>query len=291
MDIELVKKKIEELGHRVVMRPLRFSGMTTTRRRFSTLQPTPRPFVAGVSRDKKGEFFDIQVNENTKITLLDTDGDHALLLFKTPNENPHQPPAKDRIMIGHDERQLFIAGIPDSAGPSTIFQAKESLKPIEVREFEKKIGVKDKQARHARGKKVSLKRRRQGDFFFIPKPDMEFTDEFINRKEPIGRNIGTSHICEELVRTGGENIYTTTPRSLDMKTTYTEKEREELFKDNPKARNWGWIVRRGGDSMSVYVRGSIRHPEHATVILDVWHEVVSNTEFKSSAMSNITFLD
>lgn len=41
----------------------------------------------------------------------------------------------------------------------------------------------------------------------------------------------------------------------------------------------------------VYVRGRIRHPDHATITLHGWHQVVMNTENESPAMRNVAFLD
>jgi hypothetical protein len=41
----------------------------------------------------------------------------------------------------------------------------------------------------------------------------------------------------------------------------------------------------------VYVRGRVRHPDHATVTLDGWHEVFSNTEYLSKAMGEVVLLD
>jgi hypothetical protein len=42
---------------------------------------------------------------------------------------------------------------------------------------------------------------------------------------------------------------------------------------------------------TVYVRGRVRHVDHKTVVLDGWHQVLSNTENLSYAMRNIAFLD
>ena len=41
----------------------------------------------------------------------------------------------------------------------------------------------------------------------------------------------------------------------------------------------------------LYVRGRVRHPDHRTVVLDGWNEVLSNTENLSHAMRNVAFLD
>jgi hypothetical protein len=41
----------------------------------------------------------------------------------------------------------------------------------------------------------------------------------------------------------------------------------------------------------VYVKGRIRHPDHATIFLNGWHRVLMNTERQSKAMKNVAFLD
>ena len=69
-----------------------------------------------------------------------------------------------------------------------------------------------------------------------------------------------------------------------------EIERERFFKKYPEAKSWSWTARRGGD-LKVFVRGPIRHHEHATLILDIWHEVVPNTESRSRMARHVAFLD
>jgi hypothetical protein len=41
----------------------------------------------------------------------------------------------------------------------------------------------------------------------------------------------------------------------------------------------------------VYVKGRIRHADHATITLHGWHQVLMNTEGQSRAMRNVAFLD
>jgi len=295
MDRELVKSKIEKAGHRVV---------------FDDHLPRRGPFALDVRRDKKGEYFHFQMEEDVEPSVLHTEGDHLLLMFKVPADRPHTPPNKFKAMIGHDERQLFVASIPENRPVTTVFSAKESLKPQAVKEFEKSIGLKtkDKQARHARGKAGSLKRRRQGDFYFIPKPNFQppkfsSMNEGILKNEPISRGAGASHICEELVRAGGEDFWSFEMWSMDAKkrefaqrlmkdhaSGFTGEERRKLWEDYPETKNWRWRSRRGGD-IKVHVRGSIRHHEHATLTLDIWHEVIPNTENQSSMAAHVVFLD
>ena len=51
---------------------------------------------------------------------------------------------------------------------------------------------------------------------------------------------------------------------------------------------WGW--RAMWRNAGVYVRGRIRHPDHATITLHGWHRVLMNTESQSKAMRNVAFL-
>jgi hypothetical protein len=41
----------------------------------------------------------------------------------------------------------------------------------------------------------------------------------------------------------------------------------------------------------LFARGTVRHPDHATITLHGWHRVVMNTEHQSSAMRHVVFLD
>jgi hypothetical protein len=41
----------------------------------------------------------------------------------------------------------------------------------------------------------------------------------------------------------------------------------------------------------VYVRGSVRHADHKTIVLHEWHRVLMNTEGESQAMRSVAFLD
>ena len=44
-------------------------------------------------------------------------------------------------------------------------------------------------------------------------------------------------------------------------------------------------------NLGVYVKGRIRHPDHASIRLYGWHRVLMNTEGQSKAMRNVAFLD
>ena len=50
---------------------------------------------------------------------------------------------------------------------------------------------------------------------------------------------------------------------------------------------WRTMVR----NPHVFVRGTVRHPDHKTIFLEGWHEVLMNTETQAAAMRNVVFLD
>jgi hypothetical protein len=102
--------------------------------------------------------------------------------------------------------------------------------------------------------------------------------------EPIARGRGGKpHVCEELYRFGGETVYV----SPGARHGLTEEQYRPLA-DGERGR-WNWQVMRR--SAKVYVRGRVRHPDHPTVVLDGWHEVLRNTENLLQAMRNVAFLD
>jgi RimJ/RimL family protein N-acetyltransferase len=104
--------------------------------------------------------------------------------------------------------------------------------------------------------------------------------------EPLRRgNGGKPHWAEFCYRTGGETVYVCSryPNGI------TEAQYKGILAGNPKAKGWGWRTMQRNPG--VYVKGRIRHPDHATITLHGWHRVVMNTEGQSRAMRNVAFLD
>jgi hypothetical protein len=66
----------------------------------------------------------------------------------------------------------------------------------------------------------------------------------------------------------------------------TEAQYRKLLTRQPDARQQQWQTLRRG--MQVYVKGAIRHPDHATIVLPYWHEVLMNNEAISTRLA---FLD
>jgi len=118
--------------------------------------------------------------------------------------------------------------------------------------------------------------RRQGEWFFFP-VDLQFDQSIIHRDEPIQRRPQSKpHICEELVRDGGEAVYVLGGG------VFTEGEYKGLrIEHRRRAR----AMRRNA---RVYVRGYVRHSDHRTIKLTGWHLVQLNNERVSR---NLAFLD
>jgi hypothetical protein len=244
------------------------------------------PLRQGVLRinvlsDRAGEYFDLQINpENvTEILALNADpGDrHLLLLAKTRDEKGGTQ--KQRFLCGHDERAWFVASVPGNA--SNVRQAKEALKPRSVRALQDRLRVRPKD-RNRRKNEAFV---RQGEWFFIPNPRLAVHQGLILRNEPIRRGAGKPHMCEFLMRSGGQAVYVSKgyPKAL------TAAQHARLLQQKPDLRKLPWTLMRR--DMTVYVKGRIRHPDHKTVYLACWHQVVPNTETEASAMRHLAFLD
>lgn len=273
MDTNLIKAKFEKLGARAKIRPL-----VRNRRQSSTGQ-----VVIDVQQDRQGEFFDIQADNTADVEVLDVQprDRHLLLMVRQAAERPHQPDIKNKFLCGHDERHWFVAGVPEKASVSSVVTAKEALKPDAVRSRERgKKGNRQKRLR--RKTEVFI---RQGEWFFIPVPEVRVNEKLILTHEPIRRGSGKPHMCGELYRDGGTTVYVCFQHPNGL----TVGEYRKLLKENPKAAKWGWRAMTR-DPM-VFVRGRITHADHATIRLNGWHRVEMNTENKSRAMASVAFLD
>jgi len=227
-----------------------------------------------VRQDRHGEYFLISRAQasTSELVVLDVQPKdrHLLLLSRSAAE-------KHRFLLGHDERHWFVAGIPENTPVSRVRDAKQALKPDLVQSSER--GVRTKY----RDRRSNAARVRQGEWFFVPAPQVRVELLLVLRNEPIARGGGKPHVCEELYRFGGETVYVSpgAPNGLT-------DEQYRALSEGERSR-WNWRVMRRNPK--VYVRGRVRHSDHKTVTLDGWHEVLSNTENLSHAMRNVAFLD
>jgi hypothetical protein len=240
---------------------------------------TAAPVSLDVQADRRGEFFEVarQPGAGAEVDVLDVQpGDRHLLLLVREKGGKH------KFLCGHDERHWFVAAIPESTPVGTVRQAKEALKPAEVRAAQAFHRVKAP----ARNRRKNAAFVRQGEWFFLPAPGLVVDEKLVLRDEPLTRgNGGKPHRAEFCYRTGGETVYVC-PRHRNG---VTQGQYERLLARNPKAKGWGWRAMRRNPG--VYVRGRILHADHRTVVLHGWHRVLMNTEGQAQAMRNGAFLD
>lgn len=241
-----------------------------------------RGYALDIGHDRHGQFFALRgdAEELAKVdfSLLQKQEDdrHLLLLAKSDGGV-----RKDRFLCGHDEREWFVAAVPGSA--STVLQAKEALKPAPVRQIQARKGLNARQAntRH------NAAFRRQGEWFFVPVERPLVVDpKLILRNEPISRGSGSKpHRVEQLYRTGGELVYVSRqhPRGI------TQAQYNKLIQRSPAAKKLIWHQMRRNPG--VFARGSVRHPDHDTIVLHDWCHVIMNTENQAPSMRNLAFLD
>jgi len=123
---------------------------------------------------------------------------------------------------------------------------------------------------------------RQGEWFFLPRPDLRVDRKLVLKREPIQRGAGKPHWCWWLYREGGESVYVSRryPNGL------TPAEYEALT-SKQRRRDWRLMTR----DARVFAKGAISHVDHKTIWLPCWHEVVLNRESEAQSMRHVAFLD
>lgn len=228
-----------------------------------------------VRSDRRGEFFDIRFagrGNTVDLEVVDVARAerHLLLLARDGEE-------KSKFLCGHDERHWFVAAVPESArGVTGVRAAKAALQPPLVREAIERVRPKD-----------AFRRRspayvRQGEWFFVPAPQVEPPVTLVLFDEPLSRGNGKAHVMQFAYRRGGEVVWVSRryPRGISD-AQYRRLEDEE------RRGPWSRMVR----DAEVFAKGAIRHPDHATVVLRGWHRVAMNTEQAARAMRHVAFLD
>lgn len=251
------------------------------------------PVKVDILGREPNECFDIRVNEvdDPELLILDVQPkDRHLLLMARKGLD------KYKFLCGHDERHWFVASIPEFTPVSTVAQAKAALKPEDLRVRESRVRLKSKD----RNKRKNAASIRQGEWFFVPEPTLQVDPKVVLKNEPLvrsGNRMGKPHYAEECYRTGGELVYVPTIPFRESEkgdrqrfsAGMTEKEKSQYVAENPRAAGFRWSM--FTRNATVYVRGRIKHPDHATLNLDGWHRVLMNTETRAKANYAVVFLD
>jgi hypothetical protein len=185
-----------------------------------------------------------------------------------------------RFLCGHDERHWFVAAVPERARAGDVRAAMDALKPSAVRDAERSARLK-RYERYRRKNRAFL---RQGEWFFIPEPQLRVDPRQILQREPLRRGGGKPHWAEYCWRTGGQTVYVSDAAPNGLTAGQLERWRKRHPDDT---RHWVQMQR----DAEVYVRGKIRHPDHATIRLAGWHRVEMNTEHLARGAEFVAFLD
>jgi hypothetical protein len=266
MSAHLIERHFEKIGARAKVRP------ETRRNRIDGV-------TIDIRSDGEGEFFDIALARASRADVRVVDVQpriRHLLLMSNQNDGKH------KFLCGHDERHWFVAAVPERASASNVRTAFEALKPAAVRHRENEVKVKSRKRNRRRNAAFV----RQGEWFFVPAPQsFRAVEWLVLRNEPIARGGGKPHICEELVRQGGELVYVNPQHPQGL----TEMQHRRLISRKPELRNVQWVAQRRNPM--VFVRGKVRHADHKTIVLSGWHQVLMNTETQSVAMRHVAFID
>lgn len=259
-----------------------------------------RPIDAGVARrlldslqvdvraDGSGTYFEVARDPRVTVEVLDVRANdrHLLLTAHVPVPpavaaamEADATPTRTTFLCGHDEKAWFVAAIPESADARDVQAAKDALKPQAVWDAMRDLGV-PPEWRDARKTAAFV---RQGEWFFLPRPGLRVDAGKVRRDGRIQRGAGREHVCQFVYEIDGETVHV----RHDFPDGLTETEFWSLPREDRQG--FGW-ERRQRDA-HVYAKGNVRHPDHKTVFLMDWHEVVPNTEQRALAMSHVAFLD
>lgn len=271
MERKWVEKQFENMGGRVTIR-----RGTVPMRPATRFSPAASPMRLNVSKDKSGEHFTLTIASDVDerdiiIQVLDRDDKLRQMLLHMKYKDTNE-----KLLVGHDEMHWFVAGVTMSR---TVKEAFSNLRPEAATVAMRRSGVKDKDWRKRKNKGFV----RQGEWFFVPVHFKEDKFTVIHKNEPIRRpNGGTAHVVEEVVRRGGETVYT-------RGDTILTKVEYDKIPDSDKV-----FYRQQSLGARVLGRGKVKHPDHHTVELDGWHEVHMSTERvsgRNGSMSFNAFLD
>ena len=230
-----------------------------------------------VRTDGRGEYFRLRFfafrERSVGLEVVDVQPHdrHLLLLARVGEE-------KSKFLCGHDERHWFVAAVPEWArGVTGVATAKAALQPQAVRELVELKRLKDPFRRR------NAAYVRQGEWFFVPAAGIDLPDAHALRDEPLTRGRGTPHVMQFAYRRGGDVVYA----NHQHPTGITEASYEQLTPGQRRGGGWMRLVL----NPEVYAKGTVRHPDHATVHLTGWHRVLMNTEQGARAMRHVAFLD
>ena len=215
MNLDILKRKFREVGVPLELRPERDW------------------FGINVGRDRGREWINLAIGDSS-VEVMNADADHRQLLLLVKAQNAWGGESKRKILCGRDEISLFSVQVTGPGPINTVAAAHEALKPVELRAPPGK-----RRGPRYRDPQVI----RQGDWFFLPRPDLGCEAWPGTRKNARLSNGGNPHIVEYLHGPIDEVFI-----------------RPSLFTERGHA----------------FARGFVRHQDHRPIRLPCWHRVLPN---------------
>jgi hypothetical protein len=150
-------------------------------------------FDIDVVNDRHGERFDLRLPQEGGVALHVDDVDriarHLVLGARGADWS-------QKFLCGHDERHWFVAALPTEQPVSSVREAFEALKPAAV--------VAEQRRQRVRRRRQRLRKTaayvRQGEWFFVPRPEAVVDAKQVRHNDVLVRDGGTPHHVEWLTR-------------------------------------------------------------------------------------------
>ena len=157
----------------------------------------------GIVTDSDGERFDLRLPQDgsveAKVLDLQAAERHLLLSIHDRQFNETQ-----KFLCGHDEFHWFVAAVPDNSEPGKVEEAMEALKPRAVRDEQERRRVK----RRHRTRRRTAAYIRQGEWYFVPEPDVVVPPKEVQHNGVLVRGRGKPHQVQWLYRQKGPEAKT-----------------------------------------------------------------------------------
>lgn len=152
-------------------------------------------FEIDIRQDGRLEVFDLRLPRDGSITarVLDLDRRQRHLLLDVTHRGSGE---RQRYLCGHDEFHWFVAALPQRPEAASVPAAMESLKPQLVLDAQDEKRVK----RSRRRRRRTAAYVRQGEWFFLPRPQLVVDEHDVERHGMLVRGQGKPHRVEWLYR-------------------------------------------------------------------------------------------
>jgi hypothetical protein len=185
-------------------------------------------FEIDIATDRYGDLFDLRVPRDGSVTVrvhdIEQQDRQLLLAAQSPMQQWGQ-----KFLCGHDERDWFIAALPQEPEVTSVNEAFEALKPRAVLLEQEHKGI----ARQQRRRRHTAAYLRQGEWFFVPRPSLVVQPKCISHNSVLVRDHGTAHIVEWLYRPSGQSaIYARGSVSHPDHKTIRLEQWHQVFRNN-----------------------------------------------------------